>query len=157
MTISELGSLGEFVGSLAVVVTLVYLITQLRQTTRAIRAAATQALDQSITANIALWASTRDNSLLMHRGLESYEALSEDETIHFHMMIAAFLLTMDSSFWSHRNGLLPHELWDREQEVLRAWVQTPGGRIAWQQKRSQVSQPFREHVESRLLGEGGPE
>ena len=53
MTISELGSLGEFVGSLAVVVTLIYLTTQLRQNTKAVRAASTQALDRSITGNIA--------------------------------------------------------------------------------------------------------
>ena len=154
MTISELGSLGELVGSIAVVVTLVYLTTQLRQTTTAIRAAATQALDQSITENIGLWASSRENALLMDRGLDSYESLSEEESTHFHMLIAAFFLTMDSSFWSHRNGLLPEELWEREQEVLRAWLQKPGGRIAWDQKRSQVSGPFRRHVESRLLGTG---
>ena len=153
MTLSELGSVGEIVSSIAVVVTLIYLSTQLRQNTRAIRAAATQALDQSITDNIALWASTRENAVLMDRGLSSYESLSEEEAIHFHTLIAAFFLSMDSNFWSHRNRLMPAELWDREQEVIRAWVNKPGGRIAWERKRSQVTRPFREHVEAHLLKE----
>ena len=153
MTISELGSLGEFLGSIAVVITLVYLSTQLRQNTRAVRAAATQALDQSVTQNIAMWASSRENAVLMERGMSSPESLSEEESIHFHTLISAFFLTMDSSFWSHQNRLLPDELWDREQEVIRAWVNEPGGRIAWQRKRSQVSQPFREYVEAHLLDE----
>ncbi len=153
MTIQDLGSLGEFVSSIAVVVTLVYLATQLRQNTKAIRAASTQALDRSITDNIALWASTRENAVLMERGLSSNESLSEEEAIHFQTLIAAFFLTMDSSFWSYRNALLPAELWEREQEVIRAWINRPGGRTAWQLKRSQVSRPFREHVESSLLDE----
>ena len=153
MTISDLGSLGEFVGSIAVVVTLIYLTTQLRQNTRAIRAAATQALDKSITDNIALWASSRETAVLMERGLEAYESLSEEESIHFHTLISVFFLSMDSNFWSHRNSLIPDELWERENAVIRAWVNTPGGRIAWERKRSQVSRPFREYVESRLLGD----
>ena len=153
MTISELGSLGEFLGSIAVVVTLVYLSTQLRQNTRAVRAAATQSLDQSVTQNIAMWSTSRENAVLMARGMRSPEALSEEESIHFHMLISAFFLTMDTSFWSHRNRLLPDELWDREQEVIRAWVNEPGGRTAWQRKRSQVTRQFREHVEAHLLDE----
>ena len=37
MSISELGSLGEFIGSIAVLVTLVYLVFQLRQNTLSMR------------------------------------------------------------------------------------------------------------------------
>jgi hypothetical protein len=37
MSISELGSLGEFIGSIAVLVTLVYLAFQLRQNTLSMR------------------------------------------------------------------------------------------------------------------------
>jgi hypothetical protein len=102
MTISDLGSIGEFISSIAVVVTLIYLSFQLRQNTR-----------------------------------------------------AAFFLTMDSGFWSHRNRLMPDELWERERQVIRDWVNTPGGRIAWQGKRSQVTRPFREYVESELLDDAG--
>ena len=153
MTISELGSLGEFLGSIAVVITLIYLSTQLRQNTRAIRAAAIQALDQSVTQNIAMWSTNRENAVLMERGMTSPEVLSEEESIHFHTLISAFFLTMDSSFWSHQNRLLPDELWQREQEVIRFWVNRPGGKIAWKRKRSQVTLSFRDYVEAHLLDE----
>ena len=89
----------------------------------------------------------------MDRGVSAPESLSKEESIQFHAMISAFFLTMDSSFWSHQNRLLPDELWEREQEVIRAWVNEPGGRIAWQRKRSQVSRPFRDYVEEHLLEE----
>ena len=38
MTLSDLGSLGEFVGSIAVVLSLIYLAFQIRQNTKSIRA-----------------------------------------------------------------------------------------------------------------------
>ena len=43
MTIVELGALGEFIGAVAVLVTLIYLAVQLRQNTEAIRAQISQA------------------------------------------------------------------------------------------------------------------
>ena len=39
MTIAELGAIGEFVGSIAVLVTLIYLAVQIRQNTKALSAA----------------------------------------------------------------------------------------------------------------------
>ena len=152
MTISDLGSLGEFFGSIGVVVTLVYLSSQLRHNTRAIRAAAIQSLDQRISQNIAMWASSQENAVLMKRGRNAPETLSDEESIHFHTLMSVFFLTMDSSFWSHQNALLPDEIWAREQEVLRAWINEPGGKVAWEQKRSQVTRAFRDYVESNLLG-----
>ncbi len=48
MDLSQLANLGEFLGGLAVVVTLVYLATQVRQNTSAIRASSAQAFGDSI-------------------------------------------------------------------------------------------------------------
>ena len=42
MSIMELGALGEFVGSIAVVITLIYLALQLKQNTSSVRANAYQ-------------------------------------------------------------------------------------------------------------------
>ena len=154
MTISELGSLGEFVGSIAVVITLIYLTTQLRHNTRAIRAAALQALDKSITDNMAIWGSSRENALLLERGLQSSDPLPHDDETHFRMLIVPFFLSMDSNFWSHRNKLLPEELWERELTALRVWVTAPGGRRIW--KTAYVSRPFREFVEAKLLKDERP-
>lgn len=46
MSIAELGALGEFLSSLGVLITLVYLAVQLRQNTKAIRAGTTQSVIQ---------------------------------------------------------------------------------------------------------------
>ncbi len=149
MSIMELGALGELVGAIAVLVTLIYLTTQLRQNTRAVRAASLQALDKSVTDNIALFASSPENAALMQHGRLAHETLSDEEKARFHLMISVMFLSMDSFFWSHRSKVLPQELWAREQEALEAWVNTPGGRTAWQN--AHVSKPFREYVEAHLL------
>ncbi len=47
MTLMELGALGEFLGSIAVLITLIYLSVQIRQNTRSIRASEKLALAQT--------------------------------------------------------------------------------------------------------------
>ena len=46
MTIFELGALGEFVGSLAVIVTLIYLAAQIRHNTSGLRSATLSAISE---------------------------------------------------------------------------------------------------------------
>ncbi len=48
MTIFELGALGEFVGSIAVVGTLIYLAIQIRANTHAVHSAAAQSVHETL-------------------------------------------------------------------------------------------------------------
>ena len=47
MSIQDIGSIGELVGALAVIISLIYLATQIRQNTRAVRIQITQAIMES--------------------------------------------------------------------------------------------------------------
>jgi hypothetical protein len=57
---------------------------------------------------------------------------------------------MDSFYWAHRSGVLPTELWEREERVLRNFVNSPGGRRVWENG-PDCSKPFVEFVESQLI------
>ena len=126
--------------------TLIYLTTQLRQNTRAVRVASLQALDKSVTDNIAIFAT---HAVLLRQGMQEPSTLSDNEQFRFHLLVSMFYLSMDSFFWSHRNRVLPIELWTREQGALKDWVNSPGGRTAWQS--AHLSRRFREYVEAHLL------
>jgi hypothetical protein len=55
MTIAELGSIGELVGSIAVLVTLIYLATQIRQNTRSMEDNKKFAMAQAYQARTDMW------------------------------------------------------------------------------------------------------
>ena len=148
MEIMELGAIGELVGGVAVIATLLYLALQIRETRKAAQFSAIQGLEDGISSLMSNWSNSVENAVLVNKGFTDYEALSEDEKTFLQIIIRRLLLHMDSNYWAFTHGVLPAELWEREQEVLRWWINSPGGGVAWDL--GGFSAPFREFVERDL-------
>jgi hypothetical protein len=67
VTLEDLGNLGDFIGGLAVIVTLFYLAVQIRQNTRMLRSAGEQTTRSDSTATIALAAQSPENAAVSHQ------------------------------------------------------------------------------------------
>ena len=76
MDLTQLANLGEFIGGVAVLVTLVYLAVQVRQGNKQLKIQTGNAV-QAL--NIDAWEPLLigDNGLLVAKGMDSYETLSE--------------------------------------------------------------------------------
>jgi len=91
-----LGSYGEFVGAIAVVVTLIYLSIQVRGTAEQVQESRnlTQVqMQQSNMDNFNVWrklAVEGKNASIWFRGINDLDALDEDEKYKFFFMAAAF-------------------------------------------------------------------
>ena len=91
MTLADLGNLGEFIGSIAVVVTLVYLIIQVRQntvqlkdTTADIRQTGITRLAEMHSKHRFFMASDNETASLVTKGFENPEQMNEVEKARFH-------------------------------------------------------------------------
>ncbi len=101
MTISELGSLGEFFASIAVLVTLISLVRQMRQNANALlRANVRQSSEQNDRALVELL----DEGVadLFLRGLKSLENLSEVERYRFDLVFTMWLKSVEQAFEDFR-------------------------------------------------------
>ena len=136
MSIADLGSLGEFVGSIAVVVTLIFLVFQVRQNTSALQTQISQSyLDR--------WMESLDQIInndtlaeVFARGPESLQELTSVEatvvTAYYHTLIRQ----TDFMHYQYRNGKLDQELWEqwrangvetfRRNPIFRSMVGIPG-------------------------------
>ena len=150
MSIIELGALGEFIGAIAVVATLIYLAFQLRQNTEALRTSTIESVERGISDLMSSWTASVENAALVQRGFTSYDKLSEGEKAFIQYNLRRLLLHMDTMYWSYRRGLLPEEIWEREKSVLTFCVNSSGGRVAWRQRMG-FSEPFREFVNAELI------
>ncbi len=100
MTIQDLGALGELIGSVAVLATLIYLTLQTRQNTAAIRAQ----LD------VALVGANQNSQLLAATSNNLMEELQEDSTValtRLGLYWTSVLGTFDWQLCQARRGLLP--------------------------------------------------
>jgi len=157
MNWEAVGAIAELAGALGVIASLVYLATQIRQNTRALRSSAVQDYTMGTANAIGLMGQSPENAAVFQRGLQLFDDLSEPERAHFSMMIASVYLNCDAMYWINLQGIVPSELWDREQRLLQFYLSMPGGRRVWERLENvSVSQPFAEYVRTRLLPPDSP-
>lgn len=153
-TAQLLGNVGEFVGAIAVVITLIYLAIQVRDgkeateaNTRSIRAQSIHAVSQGVASNISNI--TRADSSLFARGLTGYAELSSDDQARFAQLMQGIFLSIDAMFWLREEDSLPDGLWRREIGGLKSWLQTPGGLAVWERSLG-VSKELRDYVQANV-------
>ena len=131
MTLQDLGNLGEFIGSIAVVVTLVYLAIQIRQNTRATR---TESLNTALGVHvnqIAQLTATDADSELFRRFAQDFHALSANETGRVQAMMLQRVASFNQVIRLHRAGFLDDDEFQAIQGTFISIMRTAGGRQWW--------------------------
>ena len=158
-TVQVLGNLGEFVGAIAVVLTLVYLANQVRyskealsENTNSVRAAAAAATQESLATLNELLASDSDLAKLYSRMVDqgSLDGFAGDERLRFIGLMRANAQRFESMFFRFEAGLLHERIWNVRRTWFAGWLQTPGVAQWWAEERgsSCYTNEFIEDVES---------
>ena len=135
MTLNELGSLGEFISGLAVVVTLIYLALQIRHNTRAVRSSMHQDMVGS-TARIAESVSDNpDLSRIVLKADEDYDNLTKEEFIRFEAYAERVFGNFESVFYSYRNSMIEQDLWESWEASYLADISRNAMRRFWHEDR----------------------
>ena len=79
MTITELGSLGEFIGAFLLFGSLIYVGIQIRQSNQTDRLNAAISFEDQYKNTVAFFSSSKDIADVMARGLEDLSSLTEAE------------------------------------------------------------------------------
>ncbi len=135
MTLNELGSLGEFISGLAVVVTLIYLALQIRHNTRAVRSSMHQDMVGS-TARIAESVSdSPDLGRIVLKADEDYDNLTTEERIRFEAYAERVFGNFESVFYSYRNSMIEQDLWESWEASYLADISRNAMRRFWHEDR----------------------
>jgi hypothetical protein len=130
MSTAEWAALGDVIGGLGVIASLVFLAIQVRQNTRQIRSQGFQtALRQFLTSFENTTANLQDADLF-HRGLDDFHGLSAREQGVFHSKMHSMLVGFNTVWNMHQHGLVPlHEL--HAMRGLFATMLGTNGGLAW--------------------------
>ena len=151
MTLGDLGNLGQIVGAIAVVISLVYVAFQIRQNTNAVRAATAQSVHEHFANWYHLLASDESCAQVVIDGLKDYHSLSEKDKARFVAVFMAFLSYSQNAFIKWRQGLLEPSLWLGWEQLLMNLAGAPGGRAFWKERSYLFGQDFRSHFENDLM------
>lgn len=147
MDFQDLGSIGEIVGALAVIVTLVYLSRQIAQANSATHR---QMYSQAATSVSEFWLSlAKDPELyeLFRRMVSNPDELTRLERERAFLVLDAYLSLLESYYLHNREfgEVLSQDRWNR---VLDQILNTNGGRLYWRKRHSAFHSDFAAHLTS---------
>jgi hypothetical protein len=157
VTLNELGSLGEFMSGLAVVVTLVYLALQIRYNTRAVRSSMHQDMVES-TLRIAESLSDNENiARIVLKADEDYGNLTKEELIRFEAYAERVFGNFESVFYSYRNSMVEQDLWESWESSFLNDISRIAMRRFWHDERPLHLRDFMDFIDQHYRTHPGSE
>ena len=150
MTITELGAIGELVGGVAVIGSLLYLGLQVRQSNSLARAETEMRSGISAAEFNALLASDAELSTLWHRALRDREPLQPDDRDRFSLLLSNAFFRIEAIFFNYQRGLVGKTAWAEWEELICDTLQSSPVQDWWKRERVPFSGAFRRQVEALL-------
>jgi hypothetical protein len=160
VTIQEYGSIGEIVGAIATVATLIYLALQIRANTLATKADTRRTNQNNRQLAYSDIIASEEVASIFKAGLADRSGLSSTERIRFNFLFSKVVADSANAFADQRDGLesaemaditlssiLPHSSvagWSRVLVPIQVWFYlrvSSQGRYALSKSRSQVNNP----------------
>ena len=139
MDLTQLANLGEFIGGVAVLVTLVYLAVQVRQ---ARRVGLNAALDKGVDSWRDVLGPLIENVDLYRRGAMGFHELDFSERHKFAMLIHQVFAYLENSHAKFRNRIVDPTEGDRLNYLTRWYLACPGIADWWENDGSLYTAPF---------------
>ncbi len=148
MTLADLAAIGSFISGVAVVVTLIFLLLQMRQNTQAVRAAASQAHAANFQQLLNPMIEHADVARLFRIGMGGVEPLTDDERTRFLLICSGIFRFYEAARLQWRHGQLDDEHWGSVDTQLREIIGYSGIQTFWSLRRQWHSPEFRGWVET---------
>jgi hypothetical protein len=149
-TIQALGSLGEFVGALAVVISLIYLAQQMSQNTTSVRAASFNSMVQNSIRLLEHAFTDREFADFLHRAQRDPASLSAAERVRWDAYMTAVYRHFGNLVYQYRVGALDQQMWESYERTLREHLRTPSWGEWFQAHRGVFSDALQRHVDNLL-------
>ena len=150
MNWDAIGAIGEIVGAVAVIATLIYLTIQIRDSARASRAASVTDATAAVQAWYQEIGSNPASAKLFLDGMSDPDSLSTLDQFQFLMLVHSVFLGFQRAVFLSKAGTLDAGLRDSIGTAIQAVNRMPGIHFYWQQRRPFFQPEFVAWVEELL-------
>ena len=150
LDITTLAAWGEFLGGIAVVVSLIYLAGQIRQNSKLLRASTASATAEGANALPKLIVQDPEIARIFWDGLRDRAALSELDLRRFDAMFAINVGAWNQEYEFASDGVIGPAVWESRERALPWFFQQPGVRQWWAEWGFQYGGEFSEYVDGLI-------
>jgi hypothetical protein len=151
MTLEDVYFIASIFAAIGVIISLVFVGLQVRQSTAATRAAAAQ----TVHGNFSNWYTSLQNQPevlgLTIKGFRDYQRLTEIEKAQFITVFMSFSLYHQDAFFKWKDGSLSPELWRGWESVSMNLFTNSGGKEFWEERGYMFSQSFQNYIDTDLM------
>jgi hypothetical protein len=147
MNWEAVGAIGEIVGAIVVIASVLYLARQLQQSNKQGQAEAVRDLYQVWNEVFRHLGRDAESANLFRQGLNDYGNLTKNEKLQFHSMFCAIPDTVYMAIVLQEKGYASLEIADAGIAVLEGFLSAPGGKRYWQEVSHTF--PITPYLESR--------
>jgi len=144
------GAIGEIVGAVAVVLSVLYLALQIRQNTRVVQGATIQGITETGQRENR-WSS--DMASVFIKAIESPGSMSSLETFQMGEWLTAAMIARQNEYLQYQRGLLDQEMWDASVGIVRSIMSVDFSRSWWRSWDKTVYSPGFVAVIEKILAE----
>lgn len=146
MNIAEVSQIAQSLGSAAVVASLIFVGSQIRQNTRATRAASHHAVSEALNRINLLWARNRDMSRIWLAGMSDRCALTPEERWRFDSTVRAYLHVCETMYMQADLGAGDLGIVAAEENGIKVIFSSEGVKEWWADNPFGFSPEFRDYV-----------
>lgn len=151
MNWEALGAVAELLGAAAVVVSMLFLAQQIRESNRVAKAEAIRARGERM---VDIWFRVAESPALSEATNAAFfdeaplPTLPLDQQRRFHMIMRPLCFLWESEYMEHVHGALDEAVWDRRLNSIAAMLQKPAYGAVWSDVRGLLTTGFVREVEA---------
>ena len=145
MNTSKLADIAEITSSIAIFVTLVFLVVQMQQNTEAIQAQSRDTTFIGTQDRMALYMSNPDLEMLRHKS-----ELTDEEKVRLFWRITMFIRAREHDWTQYQNGVLDEVVWQSYTAPIQVELSGVNSRKLWAYTRAYYNPRFVESVDAIL-------
>jgi len=147
MNWQAIGAMGEALGGVGVILTLLYLAVQVRHYAAEMRAAAFESAAENLREWLLPMIRDPEVSRIFRTGVEGWDGFNPDDKARFFHIAFVWLKTIEGAHYQYARGRMDPEVWKGWEAVVTSYLRGPGLRAYWETRRDGFARAFREYVD----------
>jgi hypothetical protein len=150
LDITTLAAWGEFLGGIAVVVSLIYLASQIRQNSKLLRASTASTTTEVNNVVASLIAQDSELARIWYDGSADRESLSDSDRQRFDAIMTMYVRGVNQEYQFAQDGVITPAAWASRDWWARFAFVEPGVRGYWQTYGERFDKGFRDYVDGLI-------
>jgi len=154
MNWDAIGAIGEVVGALLVVGSLLFVGFQIRQSVRESRAATMDRITSGWVDFYYKLSQDADLSEIMRKGMNDLSSLTDPEHFRFNVLLIGMFRSWHNAWYQWRLGVFDMESWDSQMRTIRSFLTLPSALAVWEERKIVLPEAFRSYIEAEVADKG---